>query len=69
MCPFFQSSLPDMPSTAKLLKSTYCFSNFKDCARYVVTQEVGADYVTDFLYPNNAKAAEEVIQKVKKSSS
>ncbi|UYM17106.1 hypothetical protein [Endozoicomonas euniceicola] len=69
LCPFFQSTLEDMPSTANLLKTNFCYSAFQSCARYVVTQEVGAEHVTDFLYPNNAKSAQEIIQTVRQEKS
>ena len=65
VCPFFQDMLADMPSTAKLNKENYCYSDYQSCARYVVTMEVGAEHVPDTLFPNNEKGASDIILRVK----
>ena len=65
ICPFFQSTLAGMPSTANLIKKDYCYADYRSCARYIVTIEAGEEHVSDSLYPNNVKMAQKVIQKVK----
>ncbi|MCL6269836.1 hypothetical protein M3P05_07765 [Sansalvadorimonas sp. 2012CJ34-2] len=66
-CPFFQSTLVDMPATEALTKKKYCHDDFKSCARYIVTIEVGAEHVADSLFPNNNEQAERVITRVRAS--
>ena len=65
VCPFFQETLEGMPSTVNLIKQRYCLSDYKRCARYRVTVEVGAQYVADSLFPKNSEEAEAVIKAVK----
>ncbi len=52
-CPFFNSKLKDMPSTSNLLKKTYCLSNYKRCARWIVREKLGPDKVPDDMFPSD----------------
>ena len=64
VCPFFQETLSDMPATVHLVKSRYCHSVFKNCARYRVTEAVGAEHVSHSLFPKNNEEADKIITRI-----
>ena len=61
-CPFFNDKLANMPSTAEILKNTYCKGDFNKCARYMVAKTVGRDKVTLDLFPNDQDKAKKIIE-------
>ncbi len=62
-CPFFNDKMGDMPSTANLMKKTYCQGNWSTCARHIVFEKLGRDAVPNTLYPNMKDKAMEILTK------
>lgn len=62
-CIFFNDNMPNMPNTAKLLKTTYCRGGFARCARYRVAAKLGRPQVPKDLYPDQEALAEALIEK------
>ena len=60
-CPFFNETLPHMPSTASFLKSKYCRRDYSKCARYTVRHAIGVEKVPTNLYPDETQRANLII--------
>ena len=50
-----------------VLKKKYCESNKNNCARYMVLQAIGPEYVDNTLFPHMLDRAMELIQTNKKN--
>ncbi|HHY04396.1 MAG TPA: hypothetical protein GX534_04340 [Thermoanaerobacterales bacterium] len=61
-CPFFNDTMADMPSTAEMFKKSYCLDDPSECARYIVSNKLGKEYVPDNLFPNQHDRAQKLIQ-------
>jgi hypothetical protein len=62
-CPFFTDKLANMPSVSGYLKIQFCKDAYPACARYLVAQSLGAEYVPIDLFPNEKIRANEIIAK------
>lgn len=60
-CPFFNDILPDVPATAELLKDRYCRIDFKECARYIVSNEIGSEKVPKNLFPHQTNRIDDIL--------
>ncbi len=60
-CPFFNSKLKNMPSTANLLKKNYCLKDYTKCARWKVREKLGPDGVPEDMFPNDHSRAEKYL--------
>jgi hypothetical protein len=47
------------------VKKEYCTDNFQACARYMVLQSVGGDFVPNDLQPDQEERAKEIIEEAK----
>jgi hypothetical protein len=61
ICPFFAETLPEMPAMAQYLKSVYCLREPEKCARYLVRQKIGKEYVPLNLFPDESGKATKII--------
>ena len=50
-CPFFNETLPNMPTMAESIKRKYCLGEFEQCARLLVKN--GGKPVPVDLFPNH----------------
>lgn len=64
-CPMVNDSNGDATSTSEKIKETYCNTNYSECARYMVLQAVGGDFIPNDLQPHETSKAEEVIEECK----
>jgi len=60
-CPFFTGQMTNMPSTADLIKESFCRGAKTQCARYQVASS-GLPTPVD-LYPNDVDRAREILRK------
>jgi hypothetical protein len=51
-----------------IYKKKYCMGNNANCARYMVLQNLGPEYVPDTLYPSMFDVAQQIVASAGKSS-
>ncbi len=61
-CPFYQGKMSMESGLGAMYKKKYCEGDKNICARYIVATKLGPEFVTDRLYPNMDKAAQELLQ-------
>ena len=64
-CLFFNDKLTNMPALAGMLKERYCKGEYKNCARYIVCNELGKENVPADLFPSMGERAKAILQQVK----
>lgn len=60
-CRFLNELHPSMAAIVKLYKRLYCMDNAKGCARYVLGQSLGSDFVPPDLFPHQRNRAEKLL--------
>lgn len=61
-CTFFKEKMTDMPSTAKIIMTKYCWEGGSStCARYLVFEKLGKEKVPQDLLPNQTDMMEEIL--------
>lgn len=60
-CIFFNDQMANMPAVADLMKKRYCKSEFIDCARLRIVEELGRENVPIDLFPNQEDYADQLI--------
>jgi hypothetical protein len=64
-CTFIDRIMSIMPTSAKIYTRLYCEDSPKTCARYMVEQAMGRDYVPFDLSPHQRDKAKELISRPK----
>lgn len=70
-CPFFNDKMANMPAIAQLYKKRYCLGQGEgkeNCARWIVAQKVGKEYIPADLFPNQLERVQQIIQQTQKST-
>lgn len=62
LCPFFNGELAKKPGMSAMYKKNYCKGDFKSCARYLISTELGRENVPPDLYPNMIERAKKIVQ-------
>lgn len=65
-CPFYQGKMSMDSGLGSMYKKRYCEGDRLQCARYMVSSQVGKEFVPTNLYPNMADKAQEIISAHKK---
>lgn len=65
-CPFYQGKMDINKGVGAMYKKTYCEGDKTKCARYIVATQLGAEHVTNSLYPNMNDAANKLLAEHKK---
>ena len=65
-CPFYQGKMNMDSGIGAMYKKKYCEGDKSTCARYIVATQLGAEYVTNSLYPNMNDAANKLLAEHKK---
>ena len=65
-CPFYNDKMDINKGVGAMYKSKYCEGDKTQCARYIVATKLGAEYVTNNLYPNMNDKAEKLLAENKK---
>jgi hypothetical protein len=60
-CIFFNDRMAGMPSTAELMKKSFCRGDHQACARWMVSQKLGGPSVPADLFPNQKDRAQKLI--------
>ena len=61
-CPFYQGKMNMDSGLGSMYKKKYCEGDKTLCARYIVATKLGAEYVTNSLYPNMNDAANKLLE-------
>lgn len=65
-CPFYNDKMDISKGIGAIYKRKYCEGDKTICARYIVATQLGAEYVTNQLYPNMNAAADKLLAEHKK---
>lgn len=65
-CPFYNDKMDINKGIGAMYKRKYCEGDKTLCARYIVATQLGAEYVTNSLYPNMNAVAEKLLAEHKK---
>ena len=65
-CPFYNDKMDINKGIGSMYKKNYCEGDKTQCARYIVATQLGAEYVTNHLYPNMRDAANKLLEEHKK---
>ena len=60
-CPFYQGKMDINSGLGKMYKQKYCEGDKTQCARYIVSTQLGSEFVTNNLYPNMNDAANKLL--------
>jgi hypothetical protein len=60
-CIFFHDRMTDLPFAAEVLKQKFCLGSNIDCARHMIFDALGKEYVPTDLYPNDVSRAERIL--------
>ena len=65
-CPFYQGKMDVNHGLGAMYRKKYCEGDKTICARYIVATQLGAEYVTNNLYPNMNDVADKLLSEHKK---
>ena len=65
-CPFYQGKMDINKGIGKMYRQRYCEKDKTQCARYIVSTQLGAEFVTNNLYPNMTDVANKLLSEHKK---
>jgi hypothetical protein len=65
-CPFYNDKMDINKGVGAMYKKKYCEGDKTICARYIVATKLGAEFVTNNLYPNMNDAANKLLAEHKK---
>ena len=65
-CPFYNDKMDINKGVGAMYKKKYCEGDKTQCARYTVATKLGAEYVTNSLYPNMNDQANKLLAEHKK---
>jgi hypothetical protein len=60
-CTFFDDQMSDMPGMAKLIQVQYCQNDFANCARFVISSELGMGAVPGAIFPGHLDKARRIL--------
>ena len=67
-CPFYKGKLVIETGIGEMLKKKFCEGCKDECARYMVSTQIGPQYVTNLLFTNMKEKAEQLIAEVKSNA-
>ncbi len=56
-CPFFSGKMEDMPTISVYLMRKFCRNDYTSCARFMIFNALGKEWVPKDLFPNEPKRA------------
>lgn len=65
-CPFYQGKMDINSGLGSMYKKKYCEGDKTICARYIISTELGAEFVTNNIFPNMNDLANKMIAEHKK---
>ena len=65
-CPFYQGKMDINSGLGAMYRSKYCENDKSSCARYIIATQLGAEYVTNNIYPNMDSVAKKMLAEHKK---
>lgn len=67
-CIFFNDRMESKPNITNMYKRSYCQSDNSKCARWLVSNSIGREFVPTDLYPNMFTQGESIIAKHKEET-
>ena len=67
ICPFYNDKMPMGSGLGVIYKKKYCLGANAKCARWLILQNLGPEYVPNTLYPGMFDIASEIIETATKS--
>lgn len=64
-CPFFNDKMLEKPELTNMYKKTYCNGDFSTCARWMIANNLGKEYVPLTIYPNMLTQVESIINEIR----
>lgn len=64
-CPFYQGTMSMDSGLGSMYKKKYCEGDKNSCARYMISTQLGPEFVTNKIYPNMVDLAKSMIEKNK----
>lgn len=65
-CPFYQGKMDINSGLGAMYKKKYCEGDKNACARYIISTQLGPDYVTPHIYPNMNDLTQKMLKEHKK---
>ena len=65
-CPFYQGKMDINTGLGSMYKKKYCEGDKTTCARYIIATQLGAEFVTNNIFPNMNDLAEKMLAEHKK---
>ena len=65
-CPFYQGKMSMDSGLGAMYKKKYCEGDKTQCARYIVSTQLCAEFVNNSLYPNMNDVANKLLAEHKK---
>ena len=65
-CPFYQDKMDINSGLGKIYKQKYCEGDKTACARYIISTQLGPEFVTNHIYPNMNELADKMLAEHKK---
>lgn len=65
-CPFYQGKMDINSGLGSMYKQKYCGGDKTICARYIIATKLGAEFVTNNIYPNMNDLANKMLAEHKK---
>ena len=65
-CPFYQGKMDVNSGLGSMYKKKYCEGDKTTCARYIISTQLGSEFVTNNIYPNMNDLAEKMLAEHKK---
>ncbi len=62
LCPFYNDKMPMESGLGAIYKKKYCMGSNKNCARWLVLQNLGPEHVPANLYPSMLDVASQLIE-------
>jgi len=68
LCPFYNGKMPMGSGLGAVYKKKYCTGSNNNCARWLVLQNLGPEYVPNTLFPGMLDVAAEIISSHQKAT-
>lgn len=65
-CPFYQGKMDINSGLGSIYKTKYCEGDKTNCARYIISTQLGPEFVTNNIYPNMNDLANKLLAEHKK---
>ncbi len=61
-CIFFEDKMSHIPTIVTLMQESYCKNNFKECAIFIIFNNLGSNYIPTDLFPHEYSRAMDILE-------